>query len=51
MGTYLVANRLPVVVFGLLGFGRFELAENVKVRVVKSTIANVTSKTEPAKAE
>ncbi len=28
-----------------------ELAENVKVRVVKSTIANVTSKTEPAKAE
>lgn len=28
-----------------------ELAENVKVRVVKSTIAQVTSKTEPAKAE
>ncbi|MCP4209305.1 MAG: preprotein translocase subunit YajC [Shimia sp.] len=28
-----------------------ELAEGVKVRVVKSTIANVTSKTEPAKAE
>jgi preprotein translocase subunit YajC len=26
-----------------------ELAENVKVRVVKSTIANVLSKTEPAK--
>lgn len=26
-----------------------ELAENVKVRVVKSTIANVVSKTEPAK--
>jgi preprotein translocase subunit YajC len=26
-----------------------ELAENVKVRVVKSTIAAVTSKTEPAK--
>ncbi len=25
-----------------------ELAENVKVRVVKSTIANVVSKTEPA---
>ncbi|CUH53802.1 preprotein translocase subunit YajC [Shimia marina] len=28
-----------------------ELAENVKVRVVKSTIASVTSKTEPAKSE
>ncbi len=28
-----------------------ELAEGVKVRVVKSTLANVTSKTEPAKAE
>ncbi|GAA6178630.1 MULTISPECIES: preprotein translocase subunit YajC [unclassified Shimia] len=28
-----------------------ELAEGVKVRVVKSTIANVTSKTEPAKAD
>ena len=26
-----------------------EIAEGVKVRVVKSTIANVTSKTEPAK--
>ena len=26
-----------------------ELADNVKVRVVKSTIAQVTSKTEPAK--
>jgi preprotein translocase subunit YajC len=28
-----------------------ELAEGVKVRVVRSTIAQVTSKTEPAKAE
>ncbi|WP_294230429.1 preprotein translocase subunit YajC [uncultured Shimia sp.] len=28
-----------------------ELAEGVKVRVVKSTIAQVTSKTEPAKAD
>lgn len=28
-----------------------ELAEGVKVRVVKSTLANVTSKTEPAKAD
>jgi preprotein translocase subunit YajC len=28
-----------------------ELAEGVKVRVVKSTIAQVLSKTEPAKAE
>ena len=28
-----------------------ELAEGVKVRVVRSTIASVTSKTEPAKAE
>ncbi len=27
-----------------------ELAPNVKVRVVKSTIAQVTSKTEPAEA-
>lgn len=27
-----------------------ELAENVKVRVIKSTIANVRSKTEPAEA-
>ena len=28
-----------------------ELAEGVKVRVVRATIAQVTSKTEPAKAE
>ena len=28
-----------------------ELADNVKVRVVRATIAQVTSKTEPAKAE
>ncbi|SMP35225.1 preprotein translocase subunit YajC [Shimia sagamensis] len=28
-----------------------ELAEGVKVRVVKTTIAQVTSKTEPAKAD
>lgn len=28
-----------------------EISEGVKVRVVKSTLANVTSKTEPAKAE
>ena len=29
----------------------FELAEGVKVRVVRSTIAQVLNKTEPAKAE
>ncbi|WP_163849602.1 preprotein translocase subunit YajC [Pseudooceanicola aestuarii] len=28
-----------------------EIAEGVKIRVIKSTLANVVSKTEPAKAE
>lgn len=28
-----------------------EIAEGVKIRVIKSTLANVMSKTEPAKAE